>query len=205
MRRHLNHWRIICFLSLGRKWVFFGYCAFKKSWCWSHLHSTCHEPKREKLGTWQGCRNGVRWCCYIFWEENWCSSKNKETCSTCYIYSLLVIVTCCSWHVCKQPITLQEYNMYILPWLHFGNTFTIPPKERNHWKRSNELWICPKWKSLPSDTRWLAHERCVKAVKESYISLVTTLEHNYETFHEPKALDYAKFCLSFSQLLLYFF
>ena len=39
----------------------------------------------------------------------------------------------------------------------------------------------------PSDTRWLAHERCVKAVKTSYSSIVLTLENIYETSHEPEA------------------
>ena len=40
----------------------------------------------------------------------------------------------------------------------------------------------------PSDTRWLAHERCVKAVNASYSSLILALENIYETSHEPKAL-----------------
>ena len=40
----------------------------------------------------------------------------------------------------------------------------------------------------PSDTRWLAHERCVKAVKASYSAIVITLASIYETSHEPEAL-----------------
>ena len=39
-----------------------------------------------------------------------------------------------------------------------------------------------------SDTRWLAHERCVKAVKASYSSIVVALENIYEISHEPEAL-----------------
>ena len=39
-----------------------------------------------------------------------------------------------------------------------------------------------------SDTHWLAHERCVIAVKASYSSIVLTLENVYETSHEPEAL-----------------
>ena len=39
-----------------------------------------------------------------------------------------------------------------------------------------------------SDTRWLAHEHCVKRVKASYGSLVLALENIYETSHKPKAL-----------------
>ena len=44
----------------------------------------------------------------------------------------------------------------------------------------------------PSDTRWLAHERCVKAVKASYSSIVLTLENIYETSHQPEALGPSK-------------
>ena len=40
----------------------------------------------------------------------------------------------------------------------------------------------------PSDTRWLTHERYVKAVKASYSSIVLALENIYETSHEPEAL-----------------
>ena len=40
----------------------------------------------------------------------------------------------------------------------------------------------------PSDTRWLAHERCVKAVKASYSAIVNALNNIYEQTHEPEAL-----------------
>lgn len=49
----------------------------------------------------------------------------------------------------------------------------------------------------PSDTRWLAHEQCVKSVKASYAALVT-LESNYENFHEPEALGINKVPCTFS-------
>ena len=39
-----------------------------------------------------------------------------------------------------------------------------------------------------SDSHWLAHEHCVKAVKASYSSIVLALENIYETSHEPEAL-----------------
>ena len=44
----------------------------------------------------------------------------------------------------------------------------------------------------PSDTHWLAHERCAKAVKESYVAFVTALESFYEQTHEPEALGFIK-------------
>ncbi len=44
----------------------------------------------------------------------------------------------------------------------------------------------------PSDTRWLAHERCVKAVKASYSAIVIALNNIYEETHEPEALGISK-------------
>ena len=44
----------------------------------------------------------------------------------------------------------------------------------------------------PSDTRWLAHERCVKAVKENYIAIVVALNNIYEETHQPEALGISK-------------
>ena len=40
----------------------------------------------------------------------------------------------------------------------------------------------------PLDTRWLALELCVTAVKVSYSSIVLALENIYVTSHEPEAL-----------------
>ena len=44
----------------------------------------------------------------------------------------------------------------------------------------------------PSHTRWLAHERCIKAVKASCSPIVLALENIYETLHEPEALRLSK-------------
>lgn len=44
----------------------------------------------------------------------------------------------------------------------------------------------------PSDTRWLAHERCVKVVKENYCTIVNALNNIYEETHEPEALGISK-------------
>ena len=52
----------------------------------------------------------------------------------------------------------------------------------------------------PSDTRWLAHEHCVKAVKASYSSIVLALENIYETSHEPEALGLSKALSSHSTI-----
>ena len=39
----------------------------------------------------------------------------------------------------------------------------------------------------PSDTRWMAHERCVRAIKASYGTIVTVLDDIHESTHEPEA------------------
>ena len=50
----------------------------------------------------------------------------------------------------------------------------------------------PKLKIVkPSDTRWLAHERCVKA-EANYAAIVVTLENIYEQSHEPEVLGISK-------------
>ena len=51
-----------------------------------------------------------------------------------------------------------------------------------------------------SDTCWIAYERCVKAVKASYSSLVLALENIYETSHEPEALGLSKALSSYSTI-----
>ena len=43
-----------------------------------------------------------------------------------------------------------------------------------------------------SDTRWLSHDRCVKAVKECYNALVYALNYVYEECHKPEALGLSK-------------
>ena len=47
-----------------------------------------------------------------------------------------------------------------------------------------------------SDTRWLAHEHCVKAVKTSYSFTVLGLEN----IHEPEALGLSKALSSHSPI-----
>ena len=52
----------------------------------------------------------------------------------------------------------------------------------------------------PSDTHWLEYERCAKAVKASYSSIVLALENIYETSHEPEALGLSKVLSSHSTI-----
>ena len=51
----------------------------------------------------------------------------------------------------------------------------------------------PELKEIkPSATRGLAHEQCIKAVKENYIAIVITLNNIYEETHQPEALGISK-------------
>ena len=52
----------------------------------------------------------------------------------------------------------------------------------------------------PSDTRWLAHTRGIKAVKVSYTVLVFTLDSNYQNLHAPEALRLYKALSKFTTI-----
>ena len=67
--------------------------------------------------------------------------------------------------------------------------FHYSPKRAESLKEIQHVLDLQEMKIIkPSDTRWLAHERCVKAVKASYSAIVTALDNIYESFHEPEAL-----------------
>ena len=56
--------------------------------------------------------------------------------------------------------------------------FHFSPKRAQSLKEVQKVLDLPELKIVkPSDTCWLAHERCVKAVKASYTAVVTSLEH----------------------------
>ena len=75
------------------------------------------------------------------------------------------------------------------------------PKRAESFKEIQKVLDLPELKIVnPSDTRWLAHERCVKAVKASYSSIVLALENIYETSHEPEALGLSKALSSHSTI-----
>ena len=71
--------------------------------------------------------------------------------------------------------------------------FHYSPKRAECLKEVKRVLDLPVLKIIrPSDTRWLAHERCVKAVKASYSAIVMALNNIYETTHEPEALGISK-------------
>ena len=76
--------------------------------------------------------------------------------------------------------------------------FHYSPKRTERLKAVQRVLDLPELKVIkPSDTHWLAHERCVKAVKESYSAIVHALNDNYDETHEAEALGISKaFCKS---------
>ena len=59
--------------------------------------------------------------------------------------------------------------------------FHYSPKHAESLKEIQKVLDLPELKIVKqSDTHWLAHERCVKAVKTSYSSIVLALENIYE-------------------------
>ena len=64
--------------------------------------------------------------------------------------------------------------------------FHYSPKRAESLKKVQKVLDLPELKIVkPSDTRWLAHERCVQAVKASYSAVVACLDHIYTDTHEP--------------------
>ena len=79
--------------------------------------------------------------------------------------------------------------------------FHYSPKHAESLKEVQKVLYFRELKIVkPSDTRWLAQERCIKAVKASYSSIVLALENIYEISNEPEALGHRKALSSHSTI-----
>ena len=68
--------------------------------------------------------------------------------------------------------------------------FHYSPKRTESLKEVQRVLDLPELKIIkPSDTRWLAHERCVKGVKASYAAILLTI---FMMLHVPEALGLSK-------------
>ena len=95
------------------------------------------------------------------------------------------------------PGIKHVYTTLMLLW----KFYHYSPKRAELLKEIQKVLDLPELKIVkPSDTRWLAHEHCVKAVKASYSSVVLALENIYETSHEPEALGLSNTLSSHSTL-----
>ena len=89
------------------------------------------------------------------------------------------------------------YTMLTTLWKYFHYS----PESAESLKEIQHVLNLPEMKVIkPSDTRWLAHEWCVKAVKASYTALVVILDINYQNFHAPEALGLYKALSKFTTI-----
>ena len=71
--------------------------------------------------------------------------------------------------------------------------FHCSPKRTESLKEVQHVLDMPELKiHKPRDTRWLAHEKCLKVVKASYSAIVTALDSIHDSLHEPEALGLSK-------------
>ena len=130
---------------------------------------------REKNSVGKAYRNGIWWSCYSFSGDKGVQRRLKELLP----HALFVHCRC---HV-LQLASVQAANatpgssMSTLPWWCYGSSFITPPKREKSLKEIQKVLDLPELKILKlSDIFWLPHERCVKAVKASYSSIVLLLK-----------------------------
>ena len=128
--------------------------------------------QRQKSSGWQYCRNGF---------DGAATFPGKKTANS----------TTGITHVYTTLTTLWKY-------------FHYSPKRGESLKEIQNVLNLPEMKVIkvikPSDTRWLAHERCVKAVKVSYTALDVTIDSVYQNFHAPEALGLYKALSKFTAI-----
>ena len=67
--------------------------------------------------------------------------------------------------------------------------FFHSPKRAESWKEIQHVLYLLEMKVIkPSDTRWLAQERCVKSSKGELHCISCSLDSDYQNFHAPAAL-----------------
>ena len=85
--------------------------------------------------------------------------------------------------------TNRTKHVYYVTLTTLWKFFHYSPKKAESLKLVYQVLNLPELKIVkPSDTRWLAHERCVRAIKASYGAIVTALNDIHESTHEPEAL-----------------
>jgi len=80
-------------------------------------------------------------------------------------------------------------------------TFNYSPKRCVSLKEVHAVLEISELKIVKlSDTRSLAHEKCVCTVKKCYIAIVAAFEQIYEDYHEPEAIGINKFLMKLATL-----
>ena len=135
-------------------------------------------------------------------KTGWCSSKTKETSPQvvsvqCHLLQLACMQLACMQAANSTTGIKHVYTTLTTLWKYFHYS----PKRAESLKEIQHVLNLPEMKDIkPSDTCWLAHEWCVKAVKASYTALVVTLVSNYQNFHAPEALGLYKALSKFTTI-----
>ena len=96
-----------------------------------------------------------------------------------------VLQLCCVSVARCLPSLKKVFAILMSVW----KMFHYSPKKFSAMKEMQALVNHPQLKMIkPSDTRWLAHHRSVKAIRCSMRPLIDTLEHIHEDTGEPEAL-----------------
>ena len=104
--------------------------------------------------------------------------------------SSTAIATSFSWLLFKQQIAPMGSNVYTMLTILWKFSYHSP-KGCENLNEVQKVLDLPELKiTKPSDTRWLAHERSISAVKRCYGAIVTTLKQIYEGSHEPETLSW---------------
>ena len=84
--------------------------------------------------------------------------------------------------------------------------FYYSPKKSQALKEVQAALRLPELKVVkPSDTRWLSHERCMRAVRKDLPAIVTTLQQLYETSGDAEAFGLSTLLASFCGIASVFF
>ena len=86
---------------------------------------------------------------------------------------------------CVQAATHTEGIKHVdITLITLWKFFHCSPKRSENLKEVQRVLNLPELKIVkPSDTRWLAYEGCIKAVKANYTVIVITLENIYASNH----------------------
>ena len=125
----------------------------------------------------------------------------KKGWKSSHLLHCLSTVTSFNWLLCKLLMLHQVSRSMSTLLMTLWKFFHHSPKHAESSKEIQKVLDLTELKiAKPSDTRWLAHKRCVKAVKASYSSIVLALENIYESSHEPEALGLSKALSSHSTI-----
>ncbi len=77
--------------------------------------------------------------------------------------------------------------------------FFYSPKKAESLKEVQSVLKLPELKIVkPSDTRWLSHERCIRAIYREFPALIITLQQLYEASGDAEAYGLSAVLASFT-------